>query len=63
MSRLLIIAGVIPLLTAAFTVAGMLYVTLKIDWRLGLIAAAILPPLVIVMQAFMAAVIFFFWKR
>ena len=48
----LVIAGVIPLLTAAFTVAGMLYVTLKIDWRLGLIAAAILPPLLIVMQAY-----------
>jgi ATP-binding cassette subfamily B protein len=43
----LAIAGVIPFLTALFTVVGMLYVTMKIDWRLGLIALAVSPPLLI----------------
>jgi ATP-binding cassette subfamily B protein len=46
----LVIAGVIPLLTGAFTVGGMLYVTARIDWRLGLIAVAIVPPLLVVMH-------------
>src|SRR5947209_1138637 len=48
----LVIAGVIPLLTGSFTVAGMLYVTARIDWRLGLIAVAIVPPLLVVMHLY-----------
>src|SRR5437763_1673623 len=46
------IAGLIllALLTGAFTVGGMLYVTARIDWRLGLIAVAIVPPLLVVMH-------------
>jgi ATP-binding cassette subfamily B protein len=43
----LAIAGVIPFLTALFTVIGMLYVTARIDWRLGLIALAVSPPLLV----------------
>jgi ATP-binding cassette, subfamily B, bacterial len=43
----LVIASLIPFLTAAFTVAGMLYVTMMIDWRLGLIALAVTPPLLV----------------
>ncbi|MEK6272492.1 MAG: ABC transporter ATP-binding protein [Actinomycetota bacterium] len=43
----LAIAGVIPFLTALFTVAGMLCVTAMIDWRLGLIALAVAPPLLV----------------
>jgi ATP-binding cassette, subfamily B, bacterial len=43
----LAIAGVIPFVTAAFTVIGMLYVTAMIDWRLGLIAATVAPPLLV----------------
>jgi ATP-binding cassette subfamily B protein len=43
----LVIAGVIPFLTALFTVIGMLYVTATIDWRLGLIALAVTPPLLV----------------
>jgi ATP-binding cassette, subfamily B, bacterial len=43
----LAIAGVIPFLTAVFTVIGMLYVTAMIDWRLGLIALAVAPPLLV----------------
>jgi ATP-binding cassette subfamily B protein len=48
----LVIAGVIPLLTGVFTVGGMLYVTARIDWRLGVIALAIVPPLLVVMHAY-----------
>jgi ATP-binding cassette subfamily B protein len=48
----LVIAGVIPLLTAVFTVGGMLYVTARIDWRLGLIALAVVPPLLVVTQVY-----------
>jgi ATP-binding cassette subfamily B protein len=48
----LVIAGVIPLLTGVFTVGGMVYVTARIDWRLGLIALGIVPPLLVVMQAY-----------
>jgi ATP-binding cassette, subfamily B, bacterial len=43
----LVIAAVIPFLTALFTVLGMLYVTARIDWRLGLIALAVAPPLLV----------------
>jgi ATP-binding cassette subfamily B protein len=43
----LVIAAVIPFLTAVFTVVGMLYVTATIDWRLGLIALAVAPPLLV----------------
>lgn len=43
----LVIAAVIPFLTAVFTVGGMLYVTARIDWRLGLIALAVAPPLLV----------------
>jgi ATP-binding cassette subfamily B protein len=43
----LVIASLIPFLTAFFTVAGMLYVTARIDWRLGLIALAVTPPLLV----------------
>ncbi len=48
----LVIAGVIPLFTAVFTVGGMLYVTAAIDWRLGLIALAVVPPLLVAMQLY-----------
>jgi ATP-binding cassette subfamily B protein len=43
----LVIASLVPFLTATFTVAGMLYVTARIDWRLGLIALAVTPPLLV----------------
>jgi ATP-binding cassette subfamily B protein len=34
---------VIPLITAAFTLLGMLYVTIKIDWQLAIVAMVISP--------------------
>src|SRR5690242_18075460 len=41
----LVVTGAIPVVSALLTVGGMLYVTAKIDWRLGLIALAVVPPL------------------
>src|SRR5579863_5876728 len=35
--------GIIPIFTSIFTVAAMLYVTIRIDWRLALVAVAISP--------------------
>ena len=48
----LAIAGVIPFLTAVFTVIGMLFVTVRIDWRLGLIALAVSPPLLVTFHVY-----------
>lgn len=46
------IDGVIPFITAAFTLVSMLYVTYRINWQLALIALAISPVLFIVTSAF-----------
>jgi ATP-binding cassette, subfamily B, bacterial len=48
----LLISGVIPFLTAAFTVGGMLYVTTRIDPLLGLIAVSVVPPLLLVLHVY-----------
>ena len=37
------IAGLIPFFTATVTVAGMIYVTARIDWQLALVSLAIVP--------------------
>ena len=37
------IVGLIPFFTATVTVAGMIYVTARIDWQLALVALAIVP--------------------
>jgi ATP-binding cassette subfamily B protein len=39
------IAGLIPFFTATVTVAGMIYVTARIDWQLALVSLAIAPVL------------------
>jgi ATP-binding cassette, subfamily B, bacterial len=41
------LSGLMPFITSAFTLAGMIYVTAVIDWQLALIALVILPPLFI----------------
>ena len=46
-----IVQGMIPLATAAFTLVGMLYVTLRIDATLALIALAITPVLALLSAA------------
>jgi len=41
------LSGLMPFITAGFTLAGMIYVTAVIDWQLALIALVILPALFI----------------
>ena len=44
------IDGLIPFITAGFTLAAMLWVTLSIDWQLALVAVAVAPVLYVVSQ-------------
>lgn len=44
------INGVIPLITAGFTIAGMIYVTMRLDWQLALVALAVAPFLFLLTQ-------------
>src|SRR6266536_2828663 len=46
------IAGLIPFFTATVTVAGMIYVTARIDWQLALVPLAVAPVLVLAMRAY-----------
>jgi ATP-binding cassette subfamily B protein len=44
--------GVAPLLSAAFMLCGMFYVSVRIDWQLALVAIGITPVLLIVIRAY-----------
>jgi ATP-binding cassette subfamily B protein len=44
--------SVIPLLTAAGTLAGMIYLTVRIDWQLALVALAVAPILFLLSRAY-----------
>jgi ATP-binding cassette subfamily B protein len=44
------VAGLIPLITAAVTVAGMVYVTARIDWQLALVSLTVVPVLFVAMR-------------
>jgi ATP-binding cassette, subfamily B, bacterial len=46
------VASLIPFFTAAVTVAGMLYVTARIDWQLALVSLAIVPLLFLEMSVY-----------
>jgi ATP-binding cassette subfamily B protein len=46
------IDGVIPYLSAALTVAGMIYITVRLDWQLALVALAVSPVLFVVSQIY-----------
>lgn len=50
------VQGVIPFLSAIFTVAGMTYVTARIDWQLAVVALAVAPVLFLVTQVFRARI-------
>ena len=50
------VQGVIPFLTAIFTVAGMAYVTARIDWQLAAVALVVAPVLFLVTQIFRARI-------
>jgi ATP-binding cassette subfamily B protein len=47
----LIVDGLIPFAASAATVASMLYITLRLDWQLGLIALGISPLLLLLVQS------------
>jgi ATP-binding cassette, subfamily B, bacterial len=46
------IDGFIPFVTSFFTLAAMLYVTIRLDWQLALVALTVSPVLVLLSQAF-----------
>jgi ATP-binding cassette subfamily B protein len=46
------IDGLIPFVTAGATVAAMLYVSFRVDWQLALVALAVSPILVILIQSY-----------
>jgi ATP-binding cassette subfamily B protein len=50
--RYIAIDGVIPFITAAFTLASMLYVTFRLDWQLATVALAVSPVLFLVARLY-----------
>lgn len=48
----ILINGISPLITAGFTLTGMLYVTTIIDWQLALVALVISPVLFLISRAY-----------
>jgi ATP-binding cassette subfamily B protein len=46
------VAGLIPFFTAIVTVAGMIYVTARIDWQLALVSLAVAPGLFLAMRVY-----------
>jgi ATP-binding cassette subfamily B protein len=50
--RFLVIDGFIPSLSAAATLAGMLYVMIRLDWQLTFVALAISPAILLVTRAY-----------
>ena len=46
------VAGLIPFVTAALTIAGMIYVTARIDWQLALVSIAMAPALFLTFWAY-----------
>ena len=50
--RYIAIDGVIPFITATFTLVSMLYITFRLDWQLALVALAVSPLLFIVVRMY-----------
>ena len=50
--RSLVIDGFLPLVSSAVTLAGMIYVTIRLDWQLALVALAASPPLLLIARAY-----------
>src|SRR6266536_2079239 len=46
------VTGLIPFFTATVTVAGMIYVTARIDWELALVSLAVVPVLFLAMSLY-----------
>src|SRR5207249_12284213 len=47
-----VVNGMVPFVTAVVTLASMLYVTARIDWRLALVAILVLPVLFVLTEAY-----------
>jgi ATP-binding cassette subfamily B protein len=50
--RNIVIDGFIPSASSALTLAGMIFVMVRIDWQLALVALAVSPPLVVVARRY-----------
>lgn len=50
--RYIAIDGIIPFVTACFTLASMLYITFRIDWQLALVALTVSPILFIITRIY-----------
>ena len=50
--RYIAIDGIIPFITASFTLASMLYITFRIDWQLALVALAVSPILFVITRIY-----------
>ena len=50
--RYIAIDGVIPFITATFTLVSMLYVTFRLDWQLALVALAVSPALFLIARMY-----------
>jgi ATP-binding cassette, subfamily B, bacterial len=50
--RNIVVDGFIPLVSSVLTLAGMLYVTVRIDWQLAFVALAVSPPLLLAAHAY-----------
>src|SRR6266576_4437385 len=50
--RSLVIDGFLPLVSSAVTLAGMVYVTIRLDWQLAFVALAASPPLLLIARAY-----------
>jgi ATP-binding cassette subfamily B protein len=50
--RNVVVDGFIPLVGAVLTLGGMLYITVRIDWELALVALAVSPPLLLAARAY-----------
>ncbi len=48
----IIVDGIFPFITAAVTIASMIYITARIDWQLALVALAVSPALFLVARAY-----------
>jgi ATP-binding cassette subfamily B protein len=50
--RAIVIDGFIPLVSSAVTLASMIYVTVRIDWQIALVALAVSPPLFLIARVY-----------
>ena len=54
--------GMIPFITAAFTLVGMIYITTRIDWELAMVALAVAPVMLFLTHVFRQRIGREWWK-